>query len=150
LAGLLHPITELRFVELIVLMGVEVAYVLVFGLARPERTERRAPEESHFDVFREAMKVEEPALALDAVERRVLFDGRLHDPTFADFACREQKLMVEVDGATHGSDEEVHHDERQTAFLGAQGYRVIRISNDDVYKCLPNVLDAILLALEKR
>jgi very-short-patch-repair endonuclease len=25
-------------------------------------------------------------------------------PYFADFACREEKLIVEVDGATHGTE----------------------------------------------
>jgi very-short-patch-repair endonuclease len=71
-------------------------------------------------------------------------------PYFTDFVCREQKLVVEVDGATHGTDAEVRHDEKRTAFLQAQGYRVFRVWNDDVYRYLPDVLDAILLALEKR
>jgi very-short-patch-repair endonuclease len=70
-------------------------------------------------------------------------------PYFADFACREHKLIVEVDGATHGTEKEVDHDKKRTAFLSAQGYRVVRVWNDDVYRYLPDVLDAILLALEK-
>ncbi len=28
-------------------------------------------------------------------------------PYFADFVCREEKLIVEVDGATHGMPEEI-------------------------------------------
>src|SRR5262245_40870815 len=63
LAGLLHPGGELSFVEL-VLVDVEVAHFLVLGLAGWDRMQRRAAEESHFDVLREAMKAEEPALAL--------------------------------------------------------------------------------------
>src|SRR5207245_69543 len=39
---------------------------------------RRAAEESHLDVVREGMEVEEPALALDSVEGRVLFDRLAH------------------------------------------------------------------------
>jgi very-short-patch-repair endonuclease len=66
----------------------------------------------------------------------------------ADFACRERKLIVEVDGATHGSDEELHHDDRRSAYLSAAGWRVHRCWNDDVYKNLIGVCDSILLALE--
>src|SRR5436309_5010518 len=78
LAGLLHPSGELRFVELVVLMDVEVARVLALGLAGGDRTQRRAAEESHFDVVREAMEAEEPALPLDSVKRRVPFDCLAH------------------------------------------------------------------------
>ncbi len=68
-------------------------------------------------------------------------------PCFADFACRECKLIVEIDGATHGSDVEMRYDERRTAFLQGLGFRVLRFWNDDVYKGMPEVCDAILLAL---
>src|SRR6266852_8814410 len=78
LAGLLHPSDELSFVELVVLMDVEVARVLALGLAGGDRTQRRAAEESHFDVVREGMDAEEPALALDSVKRRVPFDCLAH------------------------------------------------------------------------
>src|SRR5271166_2453674 len=68
--GLLHPRRHLRLVELVVFMDVEVAHFLVLGLAGGDRTQRRAAEESQLDVLREAMEVEEPALALDAIEGR--------------------------------------------------------------------------------
>src|SRR5438874_12281195 len=74
LAGLLHPSGELSFVERVVLMDVEVAHFLLFGIAGGARTQRRAAEESHLDVLRHAMEAEEPALALDAIEGRVPFD----------------------------------------------------------------------------
>src|SRR5216117_3722608 len=47
LAGLLHPSGELSFVELVVLVDVEVARVLALGLAGGDGTQRRAAEESH-------------------------------------------------------------------------------------------------------
>src|SRR5882724_4449435 len=77
-ARLLHPGGELSFVELVVLVDVEVARVLALGLAGGDRTQRRAAEESHFDVVREAMDAEEPALALDSIKRRVPFDCLAH------------------------------------------------------------------------
>ena len=68
----------------------------------------------------------------------------------ADFACREFKLAVEVDGATHGSDAEVARDARRTAALEVQGWGVLRVWNEDVFKDLNAVCDAIVLALEER
>jgi hypothetical protein len=59
-------------------MNVEVARVLVFRLAGRERAQRRAAEERHLHVLVEAVVTEEPALALDAVERRVPFDRLAH------------------------------------------------------------------------
>ena len=41
-------------------------------------------------------------------------------PYFADFLCRERALIVEVDGATHSTDEELAHDTRRTRFLKAR------------------------------
>ncbi|MFO1032846.1 MAG: endonuclease domain-containing protein [Hyphomicrobiales bacterium] len=66
----------------------------------------------------------------------------------ADFACRERKLIVEVDGATHSNDLEVARDSRRTALLEAQGWTVLRFWNEDVFRNLNAVCDAIVLALE--
>ena len=71
-------------------------------------------------------------------------------PYIADFACRDHKLIVEVDGATHGTDAELNYDERRSAYLQDQGFRILRFWNDDVYKGLPDVCDAILQALAER
>jgi very-short-patch-repair endonuclease len=71
-------------------------------------------------------------------------------PYIADFACRGSKLIVEVDGATHDSSTEVSNDERRSAYLREQGFHVLRFWNDDVYAGLPDVCDAILLALAER
>ncbi len=53
-------------------------------------------------------------------------------PYFADLLCREEKLIVEVDGATHGTSEEIAADKRRSAFLVSAGYRVPRITNAEV------------------
>ena len=68
----------------------------------------------------------------------------------ADFVCREKKLIIEVDGATHSSNVEVEHDKKRTEFLASQRYRVHRINNDDVYRNFSEVLDHILMVLEGR
>ena len=45
-------------------------------------------------------------------------------PYVADFVCRDRQLIVEVDGATHSTAEELARDARRTAWLEAQGFRV--------------------------
>ena len=68
---------------------------------------------------------------------------------FADFVCRERKLIVEVDGATHGNDDEIAADTERTAALERMGYRVYRVTNDDVARNLDGALESILRELEK-
>jgi very-short-patch-repair endonuclease len=68
-------------------------------------------------------------------------------PYFADFVCREKMLVVESDGATHSTDGEVASGARRTAFLEAQGFRVIRIINAQIYENVDGAPEAISLVL---
>jgi very-short-patch-repair endonuclease len=68
----------------------------------------------------------------------------------ADFVCFECKLIVEVDGATHGDAYEVAYDLRREAYLRGEGYEIYRCGNEDVYMNLEGVLDGILMQLEAR
>jgi very-short-patch-repair endonuclease len=68
---------------------------------------------------------------------------------FADFACREMKLVIEVDGATHGLDREIAADEARTDALLALGYRVLRVTNDEIAHNLEGVLESILHDIEE-
>ncbi len=65
-------------------------------------------------------------------------------PYIADFVCRSRKLIIELDGATH---DDASRDDQRTAFLEAQGYRVIRFWNNDVMTNLDGVLGALSEAL---
>ena len=67
---------------------------------------------------------------------------------FADFLCREAMLVVEVDGATHGTEAELAGDDFRTRALQSLGYRILRFDNVDVYAGMEIVLGAILGALE--
>jgi very-short-patch-repair endonuclease len=69
---------------------------------------------------------------------------------YADFACRERMLVVEVDGATHSLDEEIAADAARTAHLAQLGYRVLRVGNDEIAGNLSGVLETILHELEKQ
>ncbi len=67
-----------------------------------------------------------------------------------DFLCREKAFVIEVDGATHSSDDEVKYDLKRTEYLETQGYCVHRIDNMDVYRNLTESLDGILKLLDDR
>ena len=71
-------------------------------------------------------------------------------PYFADFVCRDECLIVEIDGATHSTDEERRRDALRTAFLSERGYRIARFVNHEVYRNIEGVLETILSALERR
>jgi lysyl-tRNA synthetase class 2 len=66
-------------------------------------------------------------------------------PYYADFACTEASLVVELDGSQHLQQHE--HDALRTACLQQRGYRVLRFWNDDARLRTDEVLDAILGAL---
>jgi very-short-patch-repair endonuclease len=65
----------------------------------------------------------------------------------ADFASFDAKLVIEVDGATHSTDEELARDFTRTAALKAQGFVILRFTNDEVYRNLDGVLETIRLKL---
>jgi very-short-patch-repair endonuclease len=68
-------------------------------------------------------------------------------PYVADFVCREQKLVVEVDGSQHA---QPGLDQARDAFLHGHGYSVLRFWNDEVLREREAVLETILSALEGR
>ncbi|PAL22648.1 endonuclease domain-containing protein [Sphingopyxis sp. GW247-27LB] len=51
-------------------------------------------------------------------------------PYIVDFACREAKLAIELDGSQHLDQQD--YDETRTTFLESGGWRVVRIWNVDV------------------
>jgi very-short-patch-repair endonuclease len=69
-------------------------------------------------------------------------------PFVGDFVCVEAGLVIELDGGQHVDAAEA--DNRRTAYLQAQGFRVRRYWNDDVLLRLEDVLADVLRALEER
>jgi very-short-patch-repair endonuclease len=61
----------------------------------------------------------------------------------ADFACIQARLVVEVDGATHWTPEQLAHDAQRTRYLESEGWRVLRVTNADVYENLDGVWEMI-------
>ena len=70
-------------------------------------------------------------------------------PFIADFACREIKLVVEVDGATHSTDEEIAKDRARTAYLAKDGYRIIRVQNIDILEGMDGALESVRQAVKR-
>src|SRR6266446_6609007 len=68
-------------------------------------------------------------------------------PYVADFACMAARLVIEVDGSQHGRDDRRKKDEGRTRWLEAEGYRVLRIWNDDLTTNMDGVLEAIYAAI---
>ncbi len=66
----------------------------------------------------------------------------------ADFVWHEGRLIVEVDGSQH-VEAQRPHDERRTAWLESQGYRVIRFWNNEVLQAPRSVSEAVFEAAKK-
>lgn len=64
-------------------------------------------------------------------------------PYFVDLYCPAAGLVVEINGPTHYSDAERAYDERRTAWLEANGYRVLQFGVNDVDEDLDSVIETI-------
>ncbi len=62
-----------------------------------------------------------------------------------DFVCRENSLIVEIDGGQHCENQ---HDQIRDKKLCKQGYKIIRFWNNDVFENLEGVLLKIRTELE--
>ena len=69
---------------------------------------------------------------------------------FADFACREKKIIVEIDGGTHSTDAELGRDAARAAYIEAQDFRIFRAHNQEVYDNLDGVLDSLLAFIAEK
>jgi very-short-patch-repair endonuclease len=69
-------------------------------------------------------------------------------PYVVDFYCSKAKLVIELDGGQHTSDEAIEHDSRRTQWLEARGYRVLRFSTAELSENRNRVLDTIWHAVQ--
>lgn len=65
----------------------------------------------------------------------------------AYFVCLEKKLIIEVDGAYHFTDNQMEHDAYRTEELERFGFRVLRFTNEEVINNTEKVLKTIKTAL---
>jgi len=66
------------------------------------------------------------------------------DHYIADLACLAQRLIIEADGGQHG---EAVSDVRRDAYLRAQGFRLLRFWNSDIFDNEEGVTERIFEAL---
>ncbi len=86
--------------------------------------------------------------------------GRLNGASFrrqvpienyvADFICHAAKLVIELDGGQHFSDEGERADARRSAVIEAKGFKVLRFSNLDVMINRAGVLETIATTIAER
>jgi very-short-patch-repair endonuclease len=68
-------------------------------------------------------------------------------PYFADFACHQHRLVIEIDGGQHNEARRIASDETRTAYLNSLGYRVLRFWNNEVLNEIDSVMSVIYEAL---
>src|SRR5258708_454659 len=66
-------------------------------------------------------------------------------PFIVDFFCIEHRLVIEADGGQHANNE---RDDRRTAWLRSQGWRVLRFWNNEVLANPQGVAEAVLRELQ--
>jgi very-short-patch-repair endonuclease len=79
-------------------------------------------------------------LASVKFKRQVPIDGYI-----VDFACLQQRLIIEVDGGQHN---ESARDALRDAYLKSRGFNVLRFWNDEIFNNEEGVLQTVLAALD--
>ena len=93
-------------------------------------------------------------------EKKLWYDFLRHHPFqfrrqksfgcyIVDFYCSSAKLVIEIDGSQHFSDEGKVWDENRTAHLNSLGLQVIRFTNQQVNEEFEGVCSMIDVAIEK-
>jgi very-short-patch-repair endonuclease len=66
----------------------------------------------------------------------------------ADFLCPSKKLVIEIDGSQHFTDDGLQNDQIRTEFLESLGLHVLRFTNKEVDSYFDDVCSAIQNDLE--
>ncbi|AFY57705.1 hypothetical protein Riv7116_5323 [Rivularia sp. PCC 7116] len=65
------------------------------------------------------------------------------DNFIVDFYCANLKIVIEIDGESHFTDEAKNYDEQRTSVLEGYGLQVIRFTNEEVFKNFEGVCESI-------
>ena len=68
----------------------------------------------------------------------------------ADFICHAARLVIELDGGQHFSDQSEQADAVRSAVIEAKGFQVLRCSNHDVMTNRAGVRETIAAAVAER
>ncbi|MCP4966081.1 MAG: endonuclease domain-containing protein [bacterium] len=69
-------------------------------------------------------------------------------PYIVDFVCYSKKLIVELDGWTHGLAQNFDRDDARQVWLEYRGFTVLRFTDEEVMEDREAVGDAIFATLE--
>ena len=64
-------------------------------------------------------------------------------PYIADFYCAQAKLVIELDGSQHFSEDAMAYDAARNAYFIQHSLRVLRFTNADINQRFPNVCETI-------
>jgi len=125
------------------------------GRGRSARTDWRGPSVERRRGFARRMRshpteAERRLWTLLRDQRLAAFKFRRQAPVgdyIVDLLCAGRKLIVELDGSQHA---ENAYDAVRDTWLAQQGFRVLRVWNNDMLARPASVLQAILAALEEQ
>lgn len=112
---------------------------------RPEHTYNKKLK-SNAQTLRKNMTEEERILWYHFLNKLSIhfYRQRIIGNYIADFYCPKAKLVIELDGSQHFSDEGIAYDQSRDAFLQSKGLTVLRIPNNEIRYHLESVAEAIL------
>ena len=64
-------------------------------------------------------------------------------PFIVDFYCPEEKLVIELDDEVHNDIISAEYDDNRTEYMKANGIRVIRFENKELFENFDSVMEAI-------
>ena len=126
-------------------------------MSKVPRSDRRSPRDPERIEFARDQRKQANEFARDVWQ--LLRAGRMRRQKFrrehpippytVDFVCLALKLIVEVDGEDHFTEEGQRHDEARDRFLRAQGFEVLRFAGYRVSKDLSGVRTEIEDAIDR-
>jgi very-short-patch-repair endonuclease len=123
----------------------------VRGAAPPIMRESEGPLRPHARAMRREMTKAEASVwnKLREANRHGHKFRRQHSipPYIADFVHIRGMLVIEIDGETHGTAEEIAYDSRRDAYLRRKGWNIMRLTNAEVFENVDGVIEAILARL---
>ncbi len=64
-------------------------------------------------------------------------------PYIADFLCKEHHVIIELDGKIHEKIEQRERDINRDEYLEELGYKILRITNEELNKSITTTLESI-------
>lgn len=79
-----------------------------------------------------------------------IYKQRIIDSFIVDFYCASAKLVIEIDGSQHYTEEGLDYDKKRSAVLEGYGLKVVRFTNRDVDLRFESVCEQIHTIIQKR